>query len=169
MFTLHDETGLQENIISTWSVKVLNLSKPRFEFLQGCRAYVQLESLTIYYWKTDSIQNIKVEFVYSIMCFSTADPVDTKEPSSTGSCQISPWWNDRRYEKLQFLHSEMFLTALICSRIKLRTSCCFQCIGTSFRRVIPDSGPASNNPEKVRKLLLCTGKVFYELAKVRVL
>lgn len=61
-------TGLQENIISTWSVKVLNLSKPRFEFLQGCRAYVQLESLTIYYWKTDSIQNIKVEFVYSIMC-----------------------------------------------------------------------------------------------------
>ena len=41
--------------------------------------------------------------------------------------------------------------------------------GTSFRRVIPESGPASKNPEKVRKLLLCTGKVYYDLAKVRVL
>ncbi|XP_068706472.1 2-oxoglutarate dehydrogenase complex component E1-like [Montipora foliosa] len=39
--------------------------------------------------------------------------------------------------------------------------------GTSFQRVIPDSGPASNNPEKVRKLLLCTGKVYYELVKER--
>lgn len=39
--------------------------------------------------------------------------------------------------------------------------------GTSFRRVIPDSGPASVNPEKVRKLLLCTGKVYYDLAKER--
>ena len=42
----------------------------------------------------------------------------------------------------------------------------FKLTGTSFRRVIPDSGPASNNPEKVRKLLLCTGKIYYELAKV---
>ena len=38
--------------------------------------------------------------------------------------------------------------------------------GTSFRRVIPDAGPANTNPEKVRKLLLCTGKVYYELVKV---
>ncbi|KAK2557926.1 2-oxoglutarate dehydrogenase-like [Acropora cervicornis] len=37
--------------------------------------------------------------------------------------------------------------------------------GTSFQRVIPDSGPASKNPEKVRKLLFCTGKVYYELVK----
>lgn len=40
-------------------------------------------------------------------------------------------------------------------------------IGTSFQRVIPDSGPASVSPEKVRKLLLCTGKIYYELLKVR--
>ncbi|XP_074608513.1 2-oxoglutarate dehydrogenase complex component E1-like [Acropora palmata] len=39
--------------------------------------------------------------------------------------------------------------------------------GTSFQRVIPDSGPASKNPEKVRKLLFCTGKVYYELVKER--
>lgn len=63
----------------------------------------------------------------------------------------------------------MFFTALVLPRIKLITSCCLPLTGTSFKRVIPDSGPASNNPEKVRKLLLCTGKVYYELAKVRVL
>ncbi|EDO36943.1 predicted protein, partial [Nematostella vectensis] len=39
--------------------------------------------------------------------------------------------------------------------------------GTSFRRIIPDEGPASENPEKVRKLLLCTGKIYYELFKER--
>ncbi|KXJ27697.1 2-oxoglutarate dehydrogenase-like, mitochondrial [Exaiptasia diaphana] len=39
--------------------------------------------------------------------------------------------------------------------------------GTSFQRVIPDNGPATANPEKVRKLLLCTGKVYYELLKER--
>lgn len=39
--------------------------------------------------------------------------------------------------------------------------------GTSFGRVIPDAGPANTNPEKVRKLLLCTGKVYYELVKER--
>lgn len=39
--------------------------------------------------------------------------------------------------------------------------------GTSFRRCIPDTGPATANPEKVRKLLFCTGKVYYELVKER--
>ncbi|KAK3744397.1 hypothetical protein QZH41_012160 [Actinostola sp. cb2023] len=39
--------------------------------------------------------------------------------------------------------------------------------GTSFKRVIQDNGPATANPEKVRKLLLCTGKVYYELLKER--
>jgi len=39
--------------------------------------------------------------------------------------------------------------------------------GTSFKRIIPDDGPATGNPEKVRKLLLCTGKIYYELLKER--
>ena len=39
--------------------------------------------------------------------------------------------------------------------------------GTGFQRVIPESGPCSNNPESVKKLLLCTGKVYYELVKER--
>lgn len=53
----------------------------------------------------------------------------------------------------QFIHSKM------CIRISLFAD-------KSFQRIIPDNGPASSNPEKVRKLLLCTGKVYYELIKV---
>lgn len=40
-------------------------------------------------------------------------------------------------------------------------------IGTKFRRIIPDEGPASKNPRKVRRVIYCTGKVYYELVKER--
>lgn len=40
-------------------------------------------------------------------------------------------------------------------------------IGTSFRRLIPEEGPAAENPDKVKKLLFCSGKVYYELVKER--
>lgn len=36
-----------------------------------------------------------------------------------------------------------------------------------FRRIIPDEGPASENPSKVKRVIFCTGKVYYELAKER--
>ena len=39
--------------------------------------------------------------------------------------------------------------------------------GTKFSRVIPDAGPASQNPEEVKRVIFCTGKVYYELAKER--
>jgi 2-oxoglutarate dehydrogenase E1 component len=38
---------------------------------------------------------------------------------------------------------------------------------TEFKRMICDSGPASQNPEGVKKVIFCTGKVFYDLAKAR--
>nr|XP_023025434.1 2-oxoglutarate dehydrogenase, mitochondrial-like isoform X2 [Leptinotarsa decemlineata] len=37
--------------------------------------------------------------------------------------------------------------------------------GTEFQRVIPEQGPASQNPSGVEKLLFCTGKVYYEVMK----
>ncbi|CAH2274958.1 2-oxoglutarate dehydrogenase, mitochondrial isoform X1 [Pelobates cultripes] len=39
--------------------------------------------------------------------------------------------------------------------------------GTHFKRVISEDGPASQNPEGVKRILFCTGKIYYELTKER--
>ena len=38
---------------------------------------------------------------------------------------------------------------------------------TEFERIIPDSGPATENASDVTKLFFCSGKIYYELAKER--
>lgn len=39
--------------------------------------------------------------------------------------------------------------------------------GTHFKRIIPDDGPAAANPQKVKRVVFCTGKVYYELIRER--
>merc|ERR1712226_1763409 len=39
--------------------------------------------------------------------------------------------------------------------------------GTIFQRIIKDSGPAADNPKGVKKIIFCTGKVYYDLIKAR--
>ncbi|XP_067857420.1 2-oxoglutarate dehydrogenase complex component E1 isoform X2 [Heptranchias perlo] len=39
--------------------------------------------------------------------------------------------------------------------------------GTEFLRGIVEDGPAAQKPEEVKRVLFCTGKVYYELAKER--
>ena len=36
-----------------------------------------------------------------------------------------------------------------------------------FLRLIADKGPASENPSGVKKVIFCTGKVYYDLIKAR--
>lgn len=41
------------------------------------------------------------------------------------------------------------------------------CVGTHFRRLIPEEGTASQNPAAVKRIIFCTGKVYYDLTKQR--
>ena len=44
---------------------------------------------------------------------------------------------------------------------------CLCSAGTHFQRLIPEDGAAAERPEQVKRLIFCTGKVFYELIKER--
>lgn len=44
---------------------------------------------------------------------------------------------------------------------------CSMSAGTKFKRLIPDEGIASQNAAQVKRVIFCTGKVYYELAKER--
>lgn len=39
--------------------------------------------------------------------------------------------------------------------------------GTEFRRIIPDNGPAAKDPSACKKLIFCSGKVYFDIKKAR--
>ena len=45
--------------------------------------------------------------------------------------------------------------------------CVCVCLGTHFQRIILDQGPVSQNPSGVKRVVFCTGKVYYELVRER--
>ena len=40
-------------------------------------------------------------------------------------------------------------------------------LGSTFQRIIKDDGPVAENPSGVKKLIFCTGKVYFDLIKAR--
>lgn len=47
------------------------------------------------------------------------------------------------------------------------TTCVCCPAGTHFKRIIPDDGPATVDPQKVKRVVFCTGKIYYELIRER--
>lgn len=45
--------------------------------------------------------------------------------------------------------------------------CVLDAAGTHFKRIIPDDGSATVQPEKVKRVVFCTGKIYYELIRER--
>lgn len=39
--------------------------------------------------------------------------------------------------------------------------------GTNFQRLIPETGPAAVSPQKVKRVIFCTGKIYYDLIRER--
>lgn len=39
--------------------------------------------------------------------------------------------------------------------------------GTEFKRVIPEDGEASKDPDATRRIIFCSGKIYYDLVKER--
>lgn len=39
--------------------------------------------------------------------------------------------------------------------------------GTQFRRVIPEEGLPSEKPDQVKRVIFCSGKIYYDLVKER--
>ena len=47
-----------------------------------------------------------------------------------------------------------------------RSDLCEMTEGTSFTRLYSETGAAAENSESVKKLVFCSGKIYYEILKV---
>jgi 2-oxoglutarate dehydrogenase E1 component len=74
----------------------------------------------------------------------------------------------RRQTKLPFRKPLVIMTPKSLLRANVARSSFDEMLpGTSFNRTYTEKGPASLNPQNVKKLLFCSGKVYYDLVEER--
>jgi 2-oxoglutarate dehydrogenase E1 component len=70
----------------------------------------------------------------------------------------------RRQTKLPFRKPLIVMTPKALLRLPAAQSSFDEMLpGTSFNRIYKETGPASNNPDAVEKVVFCSGKVYYDL------
>ncbi len=74
----------------------------------------------------------------------------------------------RRQNKLPFRKPLIVMTPKALLRLPAAQSSFDEMLpGTSFVRAYKEAGPAAQNPDNVRKIVFCSGKVYYDLVKER--
>jgi 2-oxoglutarate dehydrogenase E1 component len=74
----------------------------------------------------------------------------------------------RRQVKLPFRKPLVVMTPKSLLRLpEARSSFDDMLPNTEFQRIIPDAGSAAQRPDQTKRVVFCTGKVFYELQKER--
>lgn len=94
--------------------------------------------------------------------FPTADYFHSKIPTEAPGRKVQFWWPRQRWSFTLCLWNVTKGWCTVAAYIPYTMSA-----GTKFKRLIPDQGPANQTPDQVKRVIFCTGKVYYELAKER--
>lgn len=117
---------------------------------------------------------------YLQMCDDDPDTIPEMDPNQRRQIQMSNWQIVNASTPANYFHvlrrqvHRDFRKPLVLMTPKslLRHSACKSPLsefteGHRFQRLIPDSGSALTNPESVRRLVFCSGKVYYDLHQAR--
>lgn len=79
--------------------------------------------------------------------------------------QVQLWWHAARWVLTGKRARVIYCSLWVCC---CKVCFCVSCpAGTHFKRLIPDDGPAGVRPEKVKRVIFCTGKIYYEVTRER--
>ena len=114
------------------------------------------------------------------MCDDDPDVLPEMDPATSTQIQDCNWQVVNPSTPANYFHmlrrqvKRQFRKPLVVMTPKslLRESSCVSKLsdfaeGTSFQRVIPETSPSMVSPEKIRRLVFCSGRVYYDLLRER--